>query len=88
MATRRRHETLRSRRYSFTVLFDPVPEGGYQVSVPALPGILTYGRTLREAREMARDALRCHLEALRSEAQPIPRESDILKEKVTVALPI
>jgi predicted RNase H-like HicB family nuclease len=30
---------------------------GYQVTVPLLPGLITYGRTLSEAREMARDAI-------------------------------
>jgi HicB-like antitoxin of HicAB toxin-antitoxin system len=38
---------------------------GYQVTVPLLPGLITYGRTLAEAREMARDAMRCHLEGLK-----------------------
>jgi predicted RNase H-like HicB family nuclease len=32
--------------------------------VPALPGIVTYGRTLEESREMARDAIVCHLRSL------------------------
>ena len=31
-------------------------DSGYQVIVPALPGIVTYGGTLDESREMARDA--------------------------------
>ena len=34
---------------------------GYQVTVPLLPGLITYGRTLAEAREMARDAIRCYI---------------------------
>ncbi|MGC2388586.1 MAG: type II toxin-antitoxin system HicB family antitoxin, partial [Candidatus Acidiferrum sp.] len=40
-------------------------EGGYQVTVPLLPGLITYGRTLEEAHEMAADAIRVHLEGLR-----------------------
>jgi predicted RNase H-like HicB family nuclease len=39
-------------------------ERGYQVTVPLLPGLVTYGRTLGEAREMAADAIRCHLKGL------------------------
>jgi len=59
---------------------------GYQVTVPLLPGLITYGRTLGEAREMARDAIRCHLEALRKDGEPIPNEKTARKEKLRVAL--
>ena len=45
-------------------------ERGYQVTVPMLPGLITYGRTLAEAREMAADAIRVHLEGLRKTANP------------------
>lgn len=59
---------------------------GYQVTVPLLPGLITYGRTLGEAREMARDAIRCHLEGLRKDGEPIPNEKTVRKEKLRVAL--
>ena len=59
---------------------------GYQVTVPLLPGLITYGRTLAEAREMARDAIRCHLEGLRKDGEPIPDERNAIQEKVRVAL--
>lgn len=45
---------------------------GYQVTVPLLPGLVTYGRTLGEAREMAADAIRVHLEGMRKDGVPIP----------------
>ena len=47
--------------HGYRVIYEGLSEGGYQVIVPALPGIVTYGRTLTEAREMARDAIACHL---------------------------
>lgn len=59
---------------------------GYQVTVPLLPGLITYGRTLDEAREMALDAIRCHLEGLRQDGEPIPDEKTARKEKLRVAL--
>src|SRR5437016_9073536 len=59
---------------------------GYQVTVPLLPGLVTYGRTLAEAREMARDAIRCHLEGLRKDGERIPNERTARKEKLRVAL--
>jgi predicted RNase H-like HicB family nuclease len=59
---------------------------GYQVTVLLLPGLITYGRTLAEAREMARDAIRCHIEGLRKDGEPIPDEKSARKEKLRVAL--
>ena len=61
--------------YQFTVIFERQPEGGYLVSVPALPGCYTEGRTLEEAREMAADAIRAYCASLRKHGEPIPVES-------------
>jgi antitoxin HicB len=59
---------------------------GYQVTVPLLPGLVTFGRTLEEAREMARDAIECHIEGLRKSGEPIPNERFAHKGKLRVAL--
>lgn len=59
---------------------------GYQVTVPLLPGLITYGRTLGEAREMAADAIRVHLEGLRKDGEPIPDEATTRTEKLRVAI--
>lgn len=56
----------------YKVIFDPLKEGGFQVIVPALPGIVTFGRTLEEARAMARDAIVCHLRGLLKDGAEIP----------------
>ncbi len=61
--------------YSYTVLFEPAEEGGYVVRVPALPGCVTQGETLDEAREMAADAILGHIEALAATGQPVPLTS-------------
>ena len=61
-------------------------ERGYQVTVPLLPGLITYGRTLAEAREMAADAIRVHLEGLRKDGEPIPDEATTRTEKLQVAI--
>ncbi|HXT62148.1 MAG TPA: type II toxin-antitoxin system HicB family antitoxin [Pyrinomonadaceae bacterium] len=53
--------------YTFTMLFEPAEEGGYVVTCPALPGLVTEGETLEEAREMAEDALRLYLATLRED---------------------
>ncbi len=60
--------------YQFTVIFERQPEGEYLVSVPALPGCYTEGRTLEEAHEMAADAIRAYCVSLRKHGEPIPVE--------------
>ena len=56
-----------STEHFFTVTYEPVKGGGYQVSVPVLPGLVSYGRDIEEAKEMARDAIRCYVEGLQKE---------------------
>ena len=53
-------------KWAFTAVFDK-EDDGYTVTVPALPGLVTGGRTLEEARRMALDAIRCHLQSLLGE---------------------
>src|SRR5258708_18975886 len=59
---------------------------GYQVTVPLLPGLITFGRTLGEAREMARDAIRFHLERLRKDGEPLPNDKTVPKQKLRRSL--
>lgn len=59
-------------QHSYRVIFEPLSEGGYRVIVPALPEIITYGPTLEEAREMAQDALLCHIRGLLKDGEEIP----------------
>jgi antitoxin HicB len=63
--------------YNYTVLFEPAEEGGYVVTCPVLPGLVTEGNTLDEARAMAADAIRAYLESLHKDGQPIPPDKKI-----------
>jgi predicted RNase H-like HicB family nuclease len=66
----------------YTVFFVPDEEvGGYTAHIPAL-GIVTEGETLREAKAMAKDAIKGRLAALRELNQPIPK--DVRPEQVEV----
>ena len=58
----------------YTVLYEQLAEGGYQVIVRALPGVVTYGRTLQEAREMASDAIACHIRGLLKDKDEVPED--------------
>ncbi len=59
-------------------MFRPEPEGGYTASVPALPGCVTHGRTIEEAREMVRDAISGYIISLRKHDEPIPHDDETL----------
>lgn len=72
--------------YTFTMLFEPAEEGGYVVTCPALPGLVTEGNTLEEAREMAQDALRLYLETLIEDGLPIPSDKTPIAEPVEIAV--
>lgn len=69
-----RRNTSLVTEHGYTVIYEPLTVGGYQVIVPALPGIVTYGRSLEEARDMAEDAIRCHLRALMKDGEEIPED--------------
>jgi antitoxin HicB len=76
------------REYGYTTIFEPLPEGGYSVLVPAIPEICTFGKTLEEAREMARDAIRCYLESALKTGEPIPSDlAQVTTERVEVTIP-
>ena len=52
--------------------FRPEPEGGFTVTCPKLPPVVTYGETLEEAQANAREAIELCLEVMREDGQPIP----------------
>jgi predicted RNase H-like HicB family nuclease len=69
---------MKKAHYHFTVVLRPEPEGGFTAMVPALPGCVTYGRTLAEAKEMMKDAVSGYIESLRKHGEPVPTDSETL----------
>ncbi len=49
-----------------TIIFEPCEEGGYTAFIPEIPGAISEGETIEEAREMVLDALK-ELTAFRRE---------------------
>lgn len=69
-------------KYTFPAIFDPDEEGrGYTVTFPDLPGCITEGDTLEEARAMAREALELYLWDMEQHNEAIP--SPTSPEKVS-----
>ncbi|PWB81135.1 MAG: hypothetical protein C3F08_02680 [Candidatus Methylomirabilota bacterium] len=72
--------------YRYTVVYEPAEEGGYVVTVPVLPGLVTEGDTLAEARAMAEDAIRGYIESLRKHGEAIPIEQgEPITERILVS---
>lgn len=52
-------------KYCYTVVLDKdTEEGGYTVTVPALPGCITEGDTVEESLEMVKEAITLYIESL------------------------
>ena len=57
----------------YEVFLEEAEEGGYVVTVPALPGCISEGATREEALENIRDAISGYLETLRRHGEPEPK---------------
>lgn len=81
--------TEQAKTTSYTVIFEPQPEGGFTVLVPALPGCITEGDSLEEAQQNAHEAIECYLESLVIDGELIPEdiETEPVYQKLTVNLP-
>jgi len=71
-------------KLSYRILLRPEPEGGYTVIVPTLPGCITYGKTIKEARKMATDAIKVYLESLEKHGEPIMDDAEILEGTLSI----
>lgn len=85
-----RERPTMNRSYTYICAFDPEADGGYTVTCPALPGLVTYGATLDEARTMAAEAIAAYLESLQKDGLAVPdgddRRDQVLHERVTASL--
>jgi antitoxin HicB len=71
--------------YSFSVILEPQPDGGFTVLVPALPEVVTEGETEREALVNAEEAIRAVLNYRRAHGLAIPPDAPPEIRSVTVA---
>ena len=74
----------KGRLYEYTVFFAANEHGGYTVTVPALPGLVTEGRDLEDARDMAKDAIRCYIQGLKKAKEVIPDERETAQVRLAV----
>jgi antitoxin HicB len=70
--------SMKKSRSHFNLILRPEPEGGFTVIVPALPGCVTFGRDIAEAKKMAKDAIAGYIESLKKHKEPIPTDDESL----------
>ena len=64
---------------TYKLLLHKEPEGEYTVTVPALPGCITFGNNIDHAIEMAKEAIELYIEELKSRGESIPDDSETLE---------
>lgn len=69
---------------NYRLLLKKEPEGGFTVFVPSLPGCITYGDTLDEAIEKAKEAIELYIESLKAHDEEIPTEENILEYTLSI----
>ena len=73
-------------RHEYTVVYQPIEDGWFMASVPELPGAVTQGRTLDEAREMIKEAVELLIESYRANAKK-DASGQAIWDTLTVDLP-
>ena len=72
------------KQLTYKIRLQKEPEGGYTVTVPALPGCVTYGNDMDEAIVMAREAIELYVESLVEHGDDVPTENDLFEYSITV----
>ena len=68
----------------FTAVFQPAEEGGYVAYAAELPGAITQGETLDEARQNLHEAIQLVLEANRELNRLELADGRLIRETITV----
>ncbi len=83
-----RKKSDRQALVAYLCRFRPEPEGGFTITCPKLPSVVTYGETLEEAQANAREAIELCLEVMREDGQPIPAPDRDLALPIDQLVPV
>ena len=75
---------MKTRELSYRIVLRPEPEGGYTVIVPSLPGCITYGETIDEAKKMAKEAIEAYLKSVEKHGEEILDDSNTFEGVLTL----
>jgi antitoxin HicB len=70
--------------YKVPLVFEPQPEGGFTVTSPLLPELITEGESVEDALEKVRVALAAVLEADRALGRPLPSDL-VIRDSIAAA---
>ena len=65
--------------YAFRTIIGPDEPKGFHGCVPLLPGLHTYGATLKEIKDNLREAVLCHVQGMQKDNESIPHEEEALE---------
>ena len=69
----------------FTAIYEHTEDGWWVASVPEIPGAHSQGRSIEEAREMIKDAVRLLMEVRREDAErETANKKDVIRESLEV----
>jgi len=75
---------MKLKQLRYKILLRSDPEDGYTVTVPSLPGCVTYGSTIEEAIDMAKEAIELYIESLKAHGEEIPVEDEVFEYTLTI----
>ncbi|PIP14591.1 antitoxin HicB [Candidatus Roizmanbacteria bacterium CG22_combo_CG10-13_8_21_14_all_35_9] len=75
---------MKQKVLNYTAVFQKEPEGGYTVFVPMLPGCVSYGKNLEEAKKMINEAIELYIESLSIHNEEIPTEENIFYSQINI----
>lgn len=64
---------------TYTIELEALEKGGFSVTIPSLPGCVTWGETFDQAVLMAKEAIELWLENIVERGEPIPEERGIAR---------
>jgi antitoxin HicB len=73
LATKKKVKQKSETLYKLPLILEPQPEGGYTVTCPLLPELITEGDTAQEAIANVADALAALLDAYEKLKRPVPK---------------
>jgi predicted RNase H-like HicB family nuclease len=76
---------MKKKILQYNIILRPELEGGFTVVIPALPGCITYGKNLKEAKEMAYDAISAYLVSIKKHGGRVLSDKDNLFTTLEVA---
>jgi predicted RNase H-like HicB family nuclease len=76
---------MKSHMLHYNVIFRPEPDGGFTAVVPSLPGCVSYGHTITEAKKMILDAIEGYVISLQKHNEVVPSDEENFVSIISVS---